>query len=270
MSERRLGRRAPWGRASLAALGAAVCLLLPGLVAPASASYPVLPDADWSPILRELTGPTLTPGGSGWISFRLGDPLKDELVPTRVSLQVYDFNPTQGGAVQAPPVGASPTFSSGGLGANVTAPVLPPVIPPDTTWNWSLSVTVPATAPTGDFAVRFAVSFLMNNSSFLLESRGFFSESAWASATEYPNGTPTINASQLGVSGVVPETSILVSPSSTPTVLYAVLGVGLALAAVGAYWWTRSERKSKSGARRPSPPQSAPTAFGSRRSSEGD
>ncbi|MCI4348315.1 MAG: hypothetical protein L3J97_06850, partial [Thermoplasmata archaeon] len=80
-------------------------------------------------------------------------------------------------------------------------------------------------------------------------SRGYFSAAAWAAATVLSNGTPTINASQLGVSGVVPETSILVSGSSTPVALYAVLGVGLGLAGLGAYWWTRSETKSRSGAR---------------------
>lgn len=234
------------------------------------ASYPVLPDGDWSPILSALTGPTLAPGGSGGVTFRLGDPLPNAIIPTRVSLQVYAFTPTQGGAVQVPGLGSSPTFPDGGLGTNVTPPTLPPLIPSGTTWNWSVTVTVPPAAPTGDYAVRFLVSFQMNNSSFLLESRGFFSASAWASATEYANGTPTINASELGVSGVVPETSILVSPSSTPVVLYAVLGVGLGLAALGGYWWARSDTKSKSGVRRPSPPQSAPTAFGSRRRSDGD
>ena len=254
----------------MAALAAGTLLTLPGVMAPAAAAYPVLPDADWSPILGALGGPTLTPGGSGFITFRLGDPLSDELVPTKVYLQVYAFNPTEGGGAQAPQLGSTPTLPGGGLGDNVTPPELPPIIPPYTTWNWSVQVSVPGTAAMGDYAVRFAVSFSVNNTSYLLESRGFFSASAWASATEYPNGTPTINASQLGVSGIVPETSILVSPASTPVVLYAVLGVGLGLAALGAYWWARSETKSKSGTRRSSPPQSAPTAFGSKRSSEGD
>lgn len=270
MSERRSGRRGRRAWAWTVPLTAALLLIVPGVVGPAGATYPVLPDADWSPLLTHLTGPTLNPGGSGSITFRLGNPLAIEIIPTRVSLQVYAFNPTQGGAVQAPPIESSPTLPGGRLGDNVTPPVLPPIIPSGTTWNWSVPVSIPATAPTGDYAVRFAVTFSANNTTYLLESRGYFSASAWAAATEYPNGTPTINASELGVSGVVPETSVLVSPSSTPVVLYAVLGVGLGLAALGGYWWTRSETKSKSGARRPSPPQSAPTAFGSSRSSEGD
>ncbi|MGC2289710.1 MAG: hypothetical protein WA688_07640 [Thermoplasmata archaeon] len=267
MSERRFGRRGLRIGTFSAVLAAGLLLALPGLVLPAAAAYPVLPDVYWSPILGALSGPTLTPGGSGSVTFRVGNPLVDELVGTTVHLQVYAYNPTDGGAVQTPPAGSTPTFGMGSPEVTISAPLL---LPAGTSWNWSVPVTVPTTAPLGDYAVRFAVNFSMANVSYLMESRGFFSASAWASATQYPNGTPTINASQLGVSGVIPETSILVSPSSTPVVLYAVLGVGLGLAALGAYWWARSETKSKSGARRPSPPQSAPTAFGSRRRSEGD
>lgn len=266
MSDRRVGRRGRLSRVLLAALSVSALLLASLLVAPAVAVYPVLPDSDWSPVLSHLEGPTLTPGGSGGITFRLGNPLPYELIYPNVSLQVYAFNPTDGGGPFAPPAGSSPILAGGGLGANKTGPTLPP----NTTWNWSVPVAIPTSAPTGDYAVRFSVTFFMNNVSYRLESRGFFSASAWANATEESNGTPTINASRLGVSGIVPETSILVSPPGIPVVLYSVLAVGLALAGVGAYWWTRSEAKSRSGTRRSSPPQSAPTAFGSSRSNEGD
>ncbi|MFZ0829508.1 MAG: hypothetical protein WCB18_05925 [Thermoplasmata archaeon] len=265
MSERRFGRRVRGTGTLLVALGASVLLVVPGLVAPVFAAYPVLPDRDWSPILGFLVGPSLIPGGSGSVTFRVGDPLAQEIVSANVSLQVYAFNPTDGGATQAPPAGATPTLSGG-----LSYTIAPPLLAPNTSWNWSVPVAVPASAASGDYAVRFAVTFTMSNVSYLLESRGFFSASAWASATQYPNGTPTINASQLGVSGIVPETSILVRGAATPVVLYVVLGVGLGLAALGGYWWTRSEGKSKSGARRLSPPQSAPTAFGKSRSSDGD
>jgi hypothetical protein len=266
LSDRRKVRRGRWTWTFLAAAVGFLLSLSP-ITPSASATYPALPDVDWSPILGALEGPTLTPGGSGGVTFRVTNPLAGPLVDPKVYLQVYAFNPTDGGAVQPPPAGSSPSFPGGMLGNNVTPPMF---LPSQSSWNGSVPVSVPATAPTGDYAVRFAVSFSMNNSSFLLESRGFFSASEWAEATEYPNGTPTINASELGVSGVVPETSILVRPSSTPVVLYLVLGAGLGLAALGAYWWTRSETKSKSGARRPSPPQSAPTALGSRRNNDGD
>jgi hypothetical protein len=265
--EGRPGRHQP--AAWLLTVTASTVLMLSALgVAPAAAAtYPILPEVDWSPILGGLVGPTLSPGASGHVTFRLADPLPVSLVSAKVYLQIYAFNPTDGGAVQPPPTGVSPTFPGASLENNATAP---PQIPPGTSWNWSVPVSVPRPAPTGDYAVRISVSFSMNNSSYLLESRGFFSASEWTGATQYANGTPTINASELGVSGVVPETSILVSGSTTPIVLYAVLGVGLGLAGVGAYWWTRSETKSKSGARRPSPPQSAPTAFGNSRRSDGD
>lgn len=231
-----------------------------------AASYPVLPDTDWSPLLGGLTGPTLQPGSSGSISFQVGDRLAQPLTLPTVSLEVYAFTPTDGGTVQSPPPGPAPSLGGGGPVFNATHSSLPV----GGNWTGTVPVSVPPTAATGEYAVRFALRFTMNGTAYLLESRGFFSAAAWAGATQYANGTPTINASQLGVSGVVPETSILVPTPSPAPVLYALLGVGLGLAALGAYWWTRSEAKSKSGARRSSPPQSAPTAFGSRRSSDGD
>jgi hypothetical protein len=267
VSDRPSGCRRRWTWTIPAAVVAVFVLNVLGGAPAAAATYPVLPDTVWSPILSEIAGPTSNPGGAGSITFRVSNPLAISWVGTKVSLQVYAFNPTDGGAVQSPAVGSSPTFPGGQLGNNATPPQL---LPPGTSWNWSVPVSVPAAAATGDYAVRFAVSFSMNNTTYLLESRGHFSASAWAAATHYLNGTPTINASELGVSGVIPETSILVSTVSIPTVLYAVLGVGLVLAGIGAYWWARSDRKSKSGARRSSPPQSAPTAFGSSRSNDGD
>ncbi|HLY76439.1 MAG TPA: hypothetical protein VKT21_00980, partial [Thermoplasmata archaeon] len=206
MSDRRSGLRGHRTWTLWGALTVGLLLILPGLGGSVAASYPVLPDTTWSPILGTLEGPTLTPGGAGAVTFRVTDPLPEAMLGAHVFLQVYAFNPTDGGAVQAPPPGSSPTFPGGTLGNNSTRSSLAV----GTGWNASVPVTVPATALTGDYAVRFAVSFSMNNTSYLLESRGFFSAGAWAAATAYPNGTPTINASRLGVSGVVPETSILV------------------------------------------------------------
>lgn len=265
MSDRRLRRGRFRCLGLIALVLALVGLLIPGGVV-AAAGPPVLPVADWSPLLSNLDGPVLTPGTGGSITFRVTNPLSSELVAENVSLQVYGFNPTDGGAPQALPSVGAPVLGTGGQSYTVA----PPVLPSSTSWNWSVPVSVPSTAPTGDYAVRFLVTFTMTNVSYRLASRGFFSDSEWAAATSYPNGTPTINASLLGVSGVVPETSILVHGASTPWALYAVLGVGLGLVAVGAYWWTRSETKSRSGTRRSSPPQSAPTAFGRSRSRDGD
>ena len=266
MSERRFGRRGRWAWTALATMVATLWLIAPGLAGPASATPPVLPDSEWSSFLSAVTGPTLSPGGSGTLTFQVGDPLSQDLTSVSLYLQDYAFNPTDGGAPQSPTLGAAPTLGGGTLGWNVSVGLLTP----GEHTAGSVPVTIPSPTSTGDYGFRFAVSFSVGNVSYLLESRGFFSAGAWAAATQYPNGTPTINASRLGVSGVVPETSVLVSSPSTPLVLYALLGVGLGLVAVGAYWWTRSGAKSRSGTRRSSPPQSAPTAFGRSRSNEGD
>ncbi len=257
----------PW--VVLAVVGA---VLLAGLAAPApaaraAAGYPVLPDGTWARFVPALTGPTLDPGSSGRISVEVADPLAAALDGVTLSLQVYAFNPTTGNASEAPPTGASPLLASGGLGVNETTPS----IGAGGTWNQSVPVSVPSSAPSGVFAVRLSLAFASGGTDYRLESRGFFSAAAWAAATEGPNGTPTINASKLGVSGVVPETSVLVrSPASIDWVLYGLLGASLVLAGVGAYLWSRSGPGSRSGARRGSPPQSAPRALGNSRTRDGD
>lgn len=262
---RRLRRGRPLWTVSLGlALLAIVCLLTVG--PPADGTYPVLSDGVWSTFLGNLNGPTLTPGGSGTVSFRVGNPLPAPLSGVTVHLEVYAFNPTDGGAVQTPPPVASPELGSGGTSANATQGL----VPTKGTWSDSVPVAVPMSGSAGDFAVRFSVSFTVNGTGYLLESRGFFSTSEWGNATRYANGTPTINASRLGVSGVVPETSILVRTPSPAVALYVVLGVGLGLAALGAYWWARSDANSRSGARRSSPSQRALTALGSSRRRDGD
>jgi hypothetical protein len=266
LTERRAGRRPGETRRLPVLLAISGLLILAGLPAGARAAYPVLPDSEWSAFLVGLSAPTLTPGGSGSVSFQLGDPLPSDLTSVRLILQFYAFNPTDGGAPQPVPPSGAPVFTGGSLTTNVTLGVLST----GTHFSASLPVTVPTGAPLGDYALRFQLSFTTANASYLLESRGHFSAAAWAAATVYSNGTSTINASQLGVSGVIPETSVLVSTASIPLALYGVLGVGIALAALGGYWWTRSETKSSAGARRSSPPQSAPTAFGSKRKSDGD
>lgn len=258
-------RRSPrWAGLLAPALLVALCILVEW--APGATGYPVLSDTEWSFFLGALNGPTLLPGGSGVVAFHVGNPLPASLIGVTVRLEVYAFNPIDGGAVQGPPVGAAPELGAGGTEFNATQPLLPR----GGSWNDSAPVAVPSTAPAGDYAVRFSVGFTVNGTGYLLESRGFFTTSEWTNADQYVNGTPTINASRLGVSGVVPETSILVRTASPALALYVVLGVGLGLAALGAYWWVRSEANSKSGTRRSSPPQTAPTAFGSNRSRDGD
>ncbi len=144
------------------------------------------------------------------------------------------------------------------------------MLAPGASANFSVGVAVPSGAADGIYAVRIALQFAAAGQNFLLESRGFFSATQWAQATQSANGTPTLNATRLGVSGVIAETSVLVQNPAVAWALYAVLGVGLALVALGAYFWSRSGPGTRSGARSGSPPHNAPRTLGNRRSRDGD
>jgi hypothetical protein len=247
----------------------AFLLIVTAFAVPAArGAYATAPEPDWSRFVPALTAPSaLAPGSQGTIVVSVANPLAQALSPVALSLEEYAFNPPTGNAVGTPPDGAAPTIgTAGALAVNLTGPSLPP----SSVWNATVPVAVPSSAPDGAYAIRLSLAFTAAGAAYLFESRGFFSAAAWAAATTGPNGTPTINASLLGVSGVIPETAILVHASTANWVLYGLLAVGLVLAGVGAYWWGSSGPGSTSGARRGAAPQRAPRAFGKRRSKDGD
>ncbi len=203
------------------------------------------------------------------MAVELADPLNLTLQAPALSLRIYAFNPTAGSGDGALPAGDTPSLGNppaGALEVNLTLPLLAP----GAAANFSVGVAVPSGAPDGIYAVRIALQFAAAGQNYLLESRGFFSATQWAQATQSANGTPTLNATRLGVSGVIAETSVLVQNPAVAWALYAVLGVGLGLAALGAYFWSRSGPGPSSGARSGSPPHSAPSTLGKRRSRDGD
>ena len=134
----------------------------------------------------------------------------------------------------------------------------------------AITFEAPPGTPAGTFDLRCSVSFTEAGNAYLLESRGYFSNSAWASATEGPNGTSTLNVSRLGVSGIVPESAALVRPSPVAPWLYGILGASFVLAGVGGYLAWRRGPGSRSRKRAPPDPQRAASALGKSRTSEGD
>ncbi len=253
-------------------LAALLSCALVGLLSTSTAAGAVtasLPASSWGRFLPAVSAPVLTPGNSGDVAVELANPLNLTLQTPALSLRIYAFNPTTGSGSGALPAGGAPSLGNppdGALEANLTLPSLAP----GASVNFSVGIAIPSSAPDGIYAIRIALQFGAGGQNYLLESRGFFSATQWAQATQSANGTPTLNATRLGVSGVIAETSVLVQNPALAWALYAVLGVGLALAALGAYFWSRPGPGPSSGARRGSPPQSAPSTLGKRRSRDGD
>ncbi len=210
----------------------------------------------------------LAPGSSGAISFRVADPLPGSLTKTVLTVGVYAFNTFPGNATSGVAVASAPVLSNGtasGLEINDSLGNLAA--------QGSVSISIPvqtaASTPAGTFAVRTALRFVENGTAYVLDSRGWFSAATWSAATTGPNGSTNVNLSRLGVSGILPETSILVQSNDFEYAIWAVLGAGLIVVAIGAWIYFRRSN-SRSGARPVPAETQAPRAFGSSRTSDGD
>jgi hypothetical protein len=254
--------------------GTALILLASAILAApggAASVYPVLPEATYTQFLSGLSVAPVAPGGTTTLSLEVRNPLGTEINGTVVTLEFYAFNPYPGNSpgplpsseavefVGAPGVPGSEnmTVSFGTLGSDIAV-------------FHALTVEALGAAGTGTYAIRTAVRFTVGATPYLLESRGFFNDAQWENATASPNGNATLNVSRLGVSGVTPETGVLVQSNTASVLIWAFLAAALALAGVAAFYVFRRGPRSKSGARGDASPQSAPNAFGNKRTKDGD
>ncbi len=235
------------------AIAAFVSVAVLTVPAASAAPNPTLPVALGSRFVGNISAPGLTAGGSGTLGFTLSNPLNGTIRAISLSLQLYNYSAFPGGAsgsgtLSDPPLLVTP--SSSGLWANFTWPSLAPgasIVP-----RGSVGVTTSSATPLGAYAVRFALRFVgSNGTAYVLESRGWFSDTAWAEATAGPNGTTQLTSRSLqilNVSGLLPETSIQVYGSSFDIALYAILAGAFVLTGVGAYaYFRRTRRHARSG-----------------------
>ena len=243
--------RRSWSRSIRIALATAVAVVtLFAPLSPASAAgFPPLPVAFDSTFLSNLSAPDLTPGNSGTLTFHVADPPSfSPMTAVSLTLDVYAFNAFPGNATSSVASTGTPllvTPTSSGTTANLSLGALSP----GTSEAGSVGVTTATSTPAGTFAVRTALSFTANGTTYRFESRGWFTASRWAAATELPNGSLTLNLTTLGVSGVTAETAILVSSSNWDWALALILGAAIVLVGAGTYVYFRRAPKSSSGAR---------------------
>ncbi len=243
-------RTARPGALTAAAATVALLLVVTGWPAPAFAAYPPLPTVRWDrQFLGNLSAPTLAPGGSGTIAFGVTDPAKlaapiDSVVLT---FAVYAFNGYPGGGNGSLPVSNAPVLSNAtGSGASVT--VRWATIARGATESGSIGISTSGDTPAGTFAVRTQLDFRLNATAYRLDSRGWFSAATWAAATEAKNGSATLNLTILGVSGVIPETAVLVASSEWPWAIGALVAAAFVLLGAGVWVYSRRRPGSSSGA----------------------
>ena len=232
--------RAMARRGLLPALAIALAIaLVAALPAPARAEgYPPLPVEDGRVLLGNLSGPDLAPGASGSLAFTVTNPLPASIAAIVVTLAVYAFNAFPGNATSTVPVSGAPVLSvPGASGASVNVSVAS--LAPSAVYSGTIGVATAASTPDGTFAVRTALTFTSGGTTYRLESRGWFTAANWTAATEEPNGSVTLNLSRLGVSGVTPETAILVANSDWDWVLGGILAAAVVLSGVAAWVYFR-------------------------------
>jgi hypothetical protein len=244
-------------------------LVLSALIVPgARATYAVLPLVDDGRFVTNLSAPVLSPGAAGTVSFQIADPLDTDLQSTQLVASLYAFNAYPGNATQAVPQGSLTLGSGAPSGGNVD--LLLGTVVPGAPAPVEIPVTSSTSAPSGTYALRITLDFNANGTAYHLASRGEFTDAQWAAATTGPNGTTTLNLTALDVSGVVPETAVLVRANPYPVALDVVLAAALLLAAIGGYYAFRRPAKSRSGAIVADDPSQAPTALGKSRKRDGD
>jgi hypothetical protein len=220
--------------------------------------------------LSNLSAPVLGPGGSGAIGMRLSNPLDAPLILLAVTLELYAFSPAPGGVSGAPPAGG--VDLDGPNGSTNLVRLHWASLNPGATTSSTVTVRAEGGAPLGSYLLRTELSFQSNGSSYRFESRGFFSATLWGQATlpNGPDGTPSLNLTTLGVDGITPETAVGVLADGFVLPIYGLTAVGLALATVGGYLYWRRGPGSSSGAEAPVDPHKAPSAFGKKRTSDGE
>lgn len=251
----------------------AVGILLSGIPGASGSPPPVLPVADGARAVSNITAPSLAPGSAGSISLDVLDPLPSPIASVVLTLEVYAFNAYPGNATGAVPPAAVEFAAANGATLNGTGSEL------QYRWNSldpgaSVGVEAPfdtqSGAPQGTYAVRTSLEFIAGNLTYRFESRGYFSAAVWDAATALPGGGSTLNLSQLAVSGVLPETAVLVHTDAFAPWIYLLLVGALGLAAAGGYFAVRDGPGSSSGATRAPEESSAPRAAGKRRTRDGD
>jgi hypothetical protein len=254
---------------------AALLLSLPGpptaeARAGVASAYPVLPVADDGRFFASLGVGPVAPGASTELAFALVDPLAPPVTQVSVRFEVYAFNPYPGRPGGAALPADPPLLEAAGSAAR-SVTVGTAALAPGARWSVPVRLTADGGVPEGTYAIRVALAFRAGGVGYLLESKGFFSAEQWNRSSA--NGTAPVDPAVLGVSGVVPETAVLVrATAGVSATVYALVGAAVVFAGLGGYYALRGPGPGSRSGRRASEPaeKNAPMAFGKRRRRAGD
>jgi uncharacterized repeat protein (TIGR01451 family) len=159
------------------------------------------------PLLEDFSSPVIKPGDSGTFTMSVTNryelPMENITVTAELyaSATYYDYTDIKD--VESPPSIAQSGISH--------AQDLPDMQFNDTVFN---NFTIKSSTDTtqGTYFMRFALEFDYNGSSFIMKSRGYFTDEEWDLATQAANDTHPgrIDIDLLGVDGIIPDSSFKV------------------------------------------------------------
>ncbi|MCL4325048.1 MAG: hypothetical protein M1144_06275 [Candidatus Thermoplasmatota archaeon] len=245
-----------------------VLLLLPGVFPAASAAPPPVLPPNFGERALSLSSGTIASGASGSFQATFTNPFSQSLASVSLTFQIYNWSAADNssGGTLGPSDGWAPSFANAGSNPRLLQVSLSSVAA-GASENIERSVTVPSGCPAGSYFVRDQGNLtLANGTRYVFLSRGYFSDALWAKATQGAGNTSKLNLTVLNVSGIFPESAIVVSSGALATWIWAFLALSLVLAAIGGYLWvkTRPQPASTSGAKPRFLRKKADRAFGKR------
>ncbi len=185
-------------------------------------------------LLKNFSGPTIYPGNSGNLQFRLYNPYNRTMENIVLTSEIYAYATLETYREVDESFSNPPNIQQGnGLIYTDTIPELHP----GSNVSFTLTMKTAESTPEGVYYVRFSLEFDYSNSTnntpahFVMKSMSFFSKEEWAYATRSPNATDMayyrhgLNVTYLGVDAIIPYTSFSVRKGIPLWPLFLFIGL---------------------------------------------
>ena len=169
------------------------------------------------PLFDDFSTPVIHPGESGEFSFNLTNRYAAAMFNVRLTGEIYAYM-TEDKYIEINKINNPPIILESG---KTYFTYEYHSIPSKVTIKVSFHIKAKESTPVGVYAVRFKLEFTYNHTSYIMKSRGYFSDELWERATQ----NHTINLTMLGVDGIVPDSSFSVISYPPYAVFFALLAL---------------------------------------------
>ncbi len=170
-------------------------------------------------LFQNFSGPTIYPGNSGNLQFRLYNPYNRTMENIILSSEIYAYATLETYSEVDEKFSNPPEIQQGN---GLRYAEIIPELHPGSSISFTLTMKTSESTPEGVYYVRFSLEFDYSNSTnntprhFIMKSMSFFSKEEWEYATRIPNATDMpyyrhgLNVTYLGVDAIIPYTSFSV------------------------------------------------------------